>query len=152
MAENSENDMDLAALAIIELRAQPPQFADKSKKRGSYESNMNVTINISFDSRTYNYRDSDDPDAGFYEDNEESEEGVRTKKSKRIGVFSDDISSTLNKWVDAHRSNPYPTGAEKLHLCEITGLNLTQIDNWMSNARRRKLKVRSKRGCQNARK
>lgn len=140
-SENSENDMDIAAFAIVELKLLAPY--DTPKKRAS-EININVAVNISFDHIGY-----DDPE-GIYEDNEENDEDIPVKKSKRIRIFSDDILNTLNKWIDSHRSNPYPTEPEKLYLCEITGLNMTQINNWMSNARRRKLKVRSKRSCQTA--
>lgn len=44
----------------------------------------------------------------------------------------------LNNWLNEHFSHPYPSDSEKEHLAQITGLSLTQINNWFINARRRK--------------
>lgn len=66
-----------------------------------------------------------------------------TFKSSK-GMYRSDISEALLKWLDANRDCPYPTEGEKLSLSNDTGLDLVQINNWMSNARRRKLKLSTK--------
>jgi hypothetical protein len=43
----------------------------------------------------------------------------------------------LKNWVSTHNRHPYPTEEEKESLQKITGLNKTQITNWLANARRR---------------
>ncbi|KAJ3308797.1 hypothetical protein HDV04_000784 [Boothiomyces sp. JEL0838] len=43
----------------------------------------------------------------------------------------------LKDWMQAHRSNPYPTEEEKLQLMKETGLTLMQVNTWFINARRR---------------
>ncbi|KAK1149704.1 hypothetical protein N8T08_005257 [Aspergillus melleus] len=45
----------------------------------------------------------------------------------------------LNAWLSQHQQDPYPTGQEKHELEEQTGLSKTQIANWFTNARRRKM-------------
>jgi hypothetical protein len=50
------------------------------------------------------------------------------------------VSEKLRKWLHDHEDHPYPTEAEKRNLSEKTGLNMTQINNWFINARRRYLK------------
>lgn len=44
-------------------------------------------------------------------------------------------------WILTHRKTPYPTNEEKLEMMERTGMNFTQLNNWLSNARRRILKM-----------
>ncbi|KAJ5337824.1 hypothetical protein N7452_004552 [Penicillium brevicompactum] len=48
----------------------------------------------------------------------------------------------LNSWLRDNKEYPYPSEPEKDFLTSHTGLNRTQISNWLSNARRR-AKVRS---------
>ncbi len=43
----------------------------------------------------------------------------------------------LKNWVSTHSRHPYPTEEEKESLQRLTGLNKTQISNWLANARRR---------------
>ncbi|PLB46484.1 hypothetical protein P170DRAFT_498350 [Aspergillus steynii IBT 23096] len=45
----------------------------------------------------------------------------------------------LNSWLYQHQEYPYPTDEEKDELAEQTGLSKTQIANWFTNARRRRL-------------
>ncbi|KZZ89770.1 homeobox and C2H2 transcription factor [Ascosphaera apis ARSEF 7405] len=50
-----------------------------------------------------------------------------SKKTKRI----------LSNWLADHAAHPYATEVEKVRLSEETGLTVTQISNWLANARRR---------------
>ncbi|KAI5286361.1 hypothetical protein KEM54_006852 [Ascosphaera aggregata] len=50
-----------------------------------------------------------------------------SKKTKRI----------LNNWLAEHAAHPYATDVEKTRLKVMTGLTMTQISNWLANARRR---------------
>ncbi|KAK8010848.1 hypothetical protein PG990_009813 [Apiospora arundinis] len=51
--------------------------------------------------------------------------------------FSRESVKILKNWVATHSRHPYPTEEEKETLQRITGLNKTQITNWLANARRR---------------
>ncbi|KAI1379508.1 hypothetical protein F4677DRAFT_409412 [Hypoxylon crocopeplum] len=56
----------------------------------------------------------------------------------KIGArFSRESVKVLKNWVSTHSRHPYPTEEEKEGLQKITGLNKTQITNWLANARRR---------------
>ena len=51
--------------------------------------------------------------------------------------FSRESVRVLKNWVSTHSRHPYPTEEEKESLQRLTGLNKTQISNWLANARRR---------------
>lgn len=56
----------------------------------------------------------------------------------KIGArFSRDSVKILKNWLSTHSRHPYPTDEEKEMLRKQTGLNKTQITNWLANARRR---------------
>ncbi len=56
----------------------------------------------------------------------------------KIGArFSRESVKILKNWVSTHSRHPYPTEEEKETLQRMTGLNKTQITNWLANARRR---------------
>ncbi|KAL4895723.1 hypothetical protein BDV59DRAFT_143528 [Aspergillus ambiguus] len=66
----------------------------------------------------------------------QSEAVTKTKTYQRLppeGV------KVLRTWLYQHREYPYPTDREKEEIAERTGLDKTQISNWFSNTRRRKL-------------
>ncbi|KAE8452703.1 hypothetical protein EG329_013962 [Mollisiaceae sp. DMI_Dod_QoI] len=56
----------------------------------------------------------------------------------KVGArFSRESIRILRNWLTTHHSHPYPTDEEKENLRRQTGLNKTQITNWLANARRR---------------
>lgn len=62
----------------------------------------------------------------------------RPQHPPKIGArFSRESVKVLKNWVVTHNHHPYPTDEERESLQKITGLNKTQITNWLANARRR---------------
>ncbi|KAF6815453.1 C2H2 type zinc finger domain-containing protein [Colletotrichum sojae] len=56
----------------------------------------------------------------------------------KIGArFSRESVRILKNWLSTHTRHPYPSDEEKEMLQRMTGLNKTQITNWLANARRR---------------
>ncbi|KHN97996.1 C2H2 type zinc finger containing protein [Metarhizium album ARSEF 1941] len=56
----------------------------------------------------------------------------------KIGArFSRESVRILKNWLSTHHRHPYPSDEEKEALQRQTGLNKTQITNWLANARRR---------------
>lgn len=56
----------------------------------------------------------------------------------KIGArFSRESVRILKTWLSTHNRHPYPSDEEKIMLQRQTGLNKTQITNWLANARRR---------------
>lgn len=51
--------------------------------------------------------------------------------------FSKEARSVLRTWYHEHRSNPYPTSAEKDQLVLLSGLKRSQIALWLANTRRK---------------
>ncbi|KAI0150326.1 hypothetical protein GGR57DRAFT_493141 [Xylariaceae sp. FL1272] len=75
------------------------------------------------------------PAAGTMEDKSAS---AHTNLAPKIGArFSRESVKVLKNWLNTHSRHPYPTDEEKESLQKITGLNKTQITNWLANARRR---------------
>jgi hypothetical protein len=69
---------------------------------------------------------------------EESSLPQRPQAQPKIGArFSRESVKVLKNWVVTHSHHPYPTDEERENLQKITGLNKTQITNWLANARRR---------------
>jgi hypothetical protein len=67
------------------------------------------------------------------------------ERTPKVGArFSRDSIRILRGWLSTHQSHPYPSDEEKEALQRQTGLNKTQITNWLANARRRG-KVRAPR-------
>ncbi|PTB73076.1 hypothetical protein M440DRAFT_1340458 [Trichoderma longibrachiatum ATCC 18648] len=69
------------------------------------------------------------------------EDGVASAKAgtpPKIGArFSRESVRILKNWLSTHNRHPYPSDEEKEMLQRQTGLNKTQITNWLANARRR---------------
>lgn len=62
------------------------------------------------------------------------------KPPPKIGTrFSQEAVYILRRWYFAHEKHPYPNDEEREMLQRQTGLNKTQIANWLANARRRKM-------------
>lgn len=58
--------------------------------------------------------------------------------SKRSTSRSKTSTRPLRLWFDGHLEHPYPTERDKQQLTSASGLSRTQVENWFSNARRRK--------------
>ncbi|OIW31991.1 hypothetical protein CONLIGDRAFT_612267 [Coniochaeta ligniaria NRRL 30616] len=66
------------------------------------------------------------------------EDSTNKPTAPKIGArFSRDSVRILKSWLSTHARHPYPTEDEKDMLQKQTGLNKTQITNWLANARRR---------------
>lgn len=64
--------------------------------------------------------------------------GTTMRASKRSSSRSNTSTRPLRLWFSGHSEDPYPTECDKTQLAYVSGLSRTQIDNWFSNARRRK--------------
>ncbi|KAK2591620.1 hypothetical protein QQS21_010689 [Conoideocrella luteorostrata] len=63
---------------------------------------------------------------------------ARQAAPPKIGArFSRESVRILKNWLSTHNRHPYPSDEEKEALQRQTGLNKTQITNWLANARRR---------------
>ncbi|TKW57870.1 Homeobox protein 4 [Colletotrichum tanaceti] len=63
---------------------------------------------------------------------------IKTTTAAKIGArFSRESVRILKNWLSTHTRHPYPSDEEKEMLQRQTGLNKTQITNWLANARRR---------------
>ncbi|KAH6574263.1 hypothetical protein BASA60_003885 [Batrachochytrium salamandrivorans] len=51
-----------------------------------------------------------------------------------------EVQQYLRDWLKRHRTHPYPSEEAKQGMCQHTGLDLVQLNNWFINARRRYLK------------
>jgi hypothetical protein len=61
-----------------------------------------------------------------------------TGPGPKVGArFSRESVKILKNWLSTHSKHPYPNDEEKEMLQKQTGLNKTQITNWLANARRR---------------
>lgn len=62
-------------------------------------------------------------------------ENVATRQ--RRGCLTHRQNNILRLWLFSNFSNPYPDNADKRRLIQQTQLNMTQINNWLINARSR---------------
>ncbi|KIY47714.1 hypothetical protein FISHEDRAFT_14603, partial [Fistulina hepatica ATCC 64428] len=53
------------------------------------------------------------------------------------GKLPKETTDFLKAWLHRHSDHPYPSEEEKKQLCHATGLSMSQVSNWMINARRR---------------
>ncbi|KAJ3089739.1 hypothetical protein HK102_005616 [Quaeritorhiza haematococci] len=51
--------------------------------------------------------------------------------------YSQNVRKVLKEWLFQNAANPYPDEATKIILCTQTGLDMTQLNDWFINARRR---------------
>ncbi|KAG9236779.1 hypothetical protein BJ875DRAFT_455420 [Amylocarpus encephaloides] len=76
---------------------------------------------------------------------DENLDAAAPESGPKIGArFSRESVRLLRGWLSTHHRHPYPTEEQKECLQRQTGLNKTQITNWLANARRRG-KVRAPR-------
>ncbi|KAK7403098.1 hypothetical protein QQX98_011163 [Neonectria punicea] len=62
----------------------------------------------------------------------------QTTPAVKSGIrFNKEAVRILKHWLSTHSGHPYPSEAERRTLQGQTGLNRTQIANWLANARRR---------------
>ena len=64
--------------------------------------------------------------------------GPSSGQQKKSGArLPKDAVKVLKSWLNDHLAHPYPNDEEKADLKAKTGLKITQISNWLANARRR---------------
>ncbi|KAJ5999715.1 hypothetical protein N7481_000124 [Penicillium waksmanii] len=54
-------------------------------------------------------------------------------ESSNFSILESDV---LHSWLSANSEHPYPTDAEKLMFVELTGLTMSQINNWFIHVRK----------------
>ncbi|VDC04603.1 unnamed protein product [Peniophora sp. CBMAI 1063] len=59
------------------------------------------------------------------------------RPQKKRGKLPKPTTDFLKDWLHRHADHPYPSEEEKKQLCAATGLSMSQVSNWMINARRR---------------
>ncbi|KII86569.1 hypothetical protein PLICRDRAFT_30848 [Plicaturopsis crispa FD-325 SS-3] len=59
------------------------------------------------------------------------------RPQRKRGKLPKETTDFLKAWLHKHADHPYPSEDEKKQLCTITGLSMSQVSNWMINARRR---------------
>ncbi|KAE8347131.1 hypothetical protein BDV24DRAFT_158125 [Aspergillus arachidicola] len=74
----------------------------------------------------------------------ESRTALGSPRLKRgTSTFSQDQLNVLEQWPDLNLHCPYPTKEEKRSLAGPTGLSISQVSTWFTNARRRLRQTRS---------
>ncbi|KAL0960886.1 hypothetical protein HGRIS_005896 [Hohenbuehelia grisea] len=59
------------------------------------------------------------------------------RPQRKRGKLPKETTDYLKAWLHRHSDHPYPSEEEKKALCHATGLSMSQVSNWMINARRR---------------
>ncbi|KAJ7645651.1 hypothetical protein DFH06DRAFT_1425561 [Mycena polygramma] len=59
------------------------------------------------------------------------------RPQRKRGKLPKETTDFLKAWLHRHSDHPYPSEEEKKQLCHATGLSMSQVSNWMINARRR---------------
>lgn len=113
LVELESTESDLQYQGECQAKATAPSISPMDEAIGSSTSNLN--------SRTSSVENINTHGGG-------SKVGAR---------FSRESHRILRGWLSTHHQNPYPSDEEKDSLMTQTGLNKTQITNWLSNARRR---------------
>ncbi|KAK6089210.1 hypothetical protein P3W45_001811 [Vairimorpha bombi] len=123
-------------LLLLEKSYQCLSFENKlldavSSNLANFESRLGSLANeISF------LYTSDKNEKNYLRINGKSMSGSLSKISKRSN-YPQKVLRLFKQWLKDHISNPYPSEYEKQEFCEITGLDMAQINNWFINARRR---------------
>ncbi|TFK86263.1 hypothetical protein K466DRAFT_493140 [Polyporus arcularius HHB13444] len=63
--------------------------------------------------------------------------GLDRPAQRKRGKLPKPVTDFLKDWLHRHSDHPYPSEEEKKQLCHATGLSMSQVSNWMINARRR---------------
>ncbi|KAI0643047.1 hypothetical protein C8Q79DRAFT_1013022 [Trametes meyenii] len=63
--------------------------------------------------------------------------GLDRPPQRKRGKLPKPVTDFLKDWLHRHSDHPYPSEEEKKQLCHATGLSMSQVSNWMINARRR---------------
>lgn len=88
-----------------------------------------------YNPQSYPSEDLSNYAAGAQSDKDDS---PRPPAMPKIGArFSRESVRILKTWLSTHSNRPYPSEEEREALQRQTGLNKTQITNWLANARRR---------------
>jgi len=69
-----------------------------------------------------------------------NQESLQKTQSQKKGPFPEETLSILKSWLFRNIVHPYPTEKEKQELVSLTGMSLSQLNNWLINSRRRMLK------------
>ncbi|KAK0464740.1 kinase-like domain-containing protein [Desarmillaria tabescens] len=59
------------------------------------------------------------------------------RPQRKRGKLPKETTDFLKAWLHRHSDHPYPTKKEERLLCDATGLSMSQVSNWVINARRR---------------
>ncbi|KAF9367632.1 Homeobox protein pknox1 [Podila verticillata] len=62
------------------------------------------------------------------------------KSTKARRQLKEHYTAILLKWINGHKSHPFPTKEEKVELCRQASITERQLNNWFTNYRRRHLK------------
>ncbi|KIY53175.1 hypothetical protein FISHEDRAFT_55275 [Fistulina hepatica ATCC 64428] len=62
---------------------------------------------------------------------------VANPNLRKRGKLPPQTTELLRRWLFDHSEHPYPSESEKRELCAATNLSMSQVSNWMINARRR---------------
>src|ERR1700733_5945813 len=114
---------------IIEVVLEEFKSRKFEPEEGQSQSSLVIHINNQYKNNQYN------------NDNNEDDEEMKVEV-KEAGIFNTDIRNYLKKWAQDHITYPYPTDKEKNVISVDTGLNITQINDWMANYRARVLRPR----------
>jgi len=119
---------------IIEVVLE--EFKSRKFEPEEGQSQSSLVIHITNNSQ---YNNNNDKNYEEDRDNNEDDEEMKVEV-KEAGIFNTDIRNYLKKWAQDHITYPYPTDKEKNVISVDTGLNITQINDWMANYRARVLK------------
>ncbi|OQR82386.1 hypothetical protein ACHHYP_16135, partial [Achlya hypogyna] len=78
------------------------------------------------------------PPKGSPPEKDESD-GSKEKRARRTSLLPPHVIRILKDWMMSpeHLEHPYPTDVEKKALCDETGLDMCQLNNWFANNRKR---------------
>ncbi|OQR81908.1 hypothetical protein THRCLA_11300, partial [Thraustotheca clavata] len=70
---------------------------------------------------------------------EKDDDSSKEKRARRSSLLPPHVIRILKDWMMSpeHMEHPYPTDVEKKQLCEETGLDMCQLNNWFANNRKR---------------